>query len=197
MSKRPTGVSADRSAVQNRLSRGSTGTVSWKPAEFRTSSRAEENRALDRDVPEARPGADPADTDSPEFSRGQQLDDPQPSARERPEVGREEPDRAARPPVLARPMRERAHVEALLEGVPLPAAKKDLVRWAKRNGEPQVARRLRSLPSRRFDYIDEVGEALEPVQPRWPRPKRVPQAETDLPPGGPAYGTRPNGPAAA
>jgi hypothetical protein len=35
-----------------------------------------------------------------------------------------------------------------------------------------------------------VGEALAPVQPDWPRERRVPKAESDLPPGGPAYGVQ-------
>ncbi|HWD65002.1 MAG TPA: hypothetical protein VG405_07485 [Solirubrobacteraceae bacterium] len=45
---------------------------------------------MERDVPEQREGAEPADADSPEFSRGQPLDDPQPSARRREELEDEE-----------------------------------------------------------------------------------------------------------
>lgn len=87
---------------------------------------------------------------------------------------------------------ERAYIESLLEGVPLPATPEDLAQWTRRNGEPRVARRLKSLPSRRFDSIDEVGEALEPVQPGRLAQKHVPRVESGLPPGGPAYGLAPN-----
>jgi hypothetical protein len=87
-------------------------------------------------------------------------------------------------------MRERAYIESLLEGVPLPATPKDLAKWAKHNGDGHVAHRLKSLPSDRYDFIDEVGEALHPVQPAWPRQRRVPKAESGLPPGGPAYGAK-------
>jgi hypothetical protein len=41
-------------------------------------------------VPEDREGALPADADSPEFSHGEPLDDPQPSARRRAELDTEE-----------------------------------------------------------------------------------------------------------
>jgi hypothetical protein len=94
-------------------------------------------------------------------------------------------------------MRNRAYIESLLEGVPLPATRSDLIRWAKQNDGDQAARRLRDLPRRRFDTLDEVGEALEPVQPQWPRERRVPKPESDLPPGGPAYGIADRGTGAA
>jgi hypothetical protein len=86
----------------------------------------------------------------------------------------------------------RAHIESLLEGVPLPATGKVLVKYAKRNGDKQVTKALKALPSKtRYSMLDDVGEALEPVQPQWPRERRVPKAESDLPPGGRAYGKRP------
>lgn len=93
-------------------------------------------------------------------------------------------------------MSDRAYIESLLEGVPLPATRSDLVKQAKRQGDAGAARRLRSLPNQRFDILDDVGEALEPVQPKWPRERRVPKAESGLPPGGPAYGIDPGGTAA-
>lgn len=58
--------------------------------DFRKDPRDVREQALERDVPEEREGAGPADADSPEFSRGQPLDDPQPSAREREEPESEE-----------------------------------------------------------------------------------------------------------
>jgi hypothetical protein len=58
--------------------------------DFRRGPRDAREAAADRDVPESRSGAEPADDESPEFSRGQPLDDPQPSSRERPELETEE-----------------------------------------------------------------------------------------------------------
>jgi hypothetical protein len=92
--------------------------------------------------------------------------------------------------------RDRAYIESLLEGVPLPATKQDLVKHAKREAGRSASKLLKNLRSQRYATIDEVGEALEPVQPRWPRERRVPKAESDLPPGGPAYGYRDGGPSA-
>lgn len=83
---------------------------------------------------------------------------------------------------------DRAYLEALLEGVPLPATKGDLVTYAKRNGDRRAGQLLKSLPDGRYDWLDQVGEALAPVQPKWARERRVPKAESGLPPGGPAYG---------
>jgi hypothetical protein len=78
-----------------------------------------------------------------------------------------------------------------LEGVPLPATGKVLVKYAKRQGDKRATQALKSLPKqKRFSILDEVGEALAPVQPDWPRERRVPKAESDLPPGGPAYGVQ-------
>lgn len=153
-----------------------------KAGEFRARPRAVRKKAEDRNTPEPQTGAGPADQESPEFSRGQPLDDPQPSARPRPDAG---------DPADSRPTGvstgERAWIEALLEGVPLPATRADLITCVKRQGETQAVRRLKSLPDRRYSWIDEVGEALQPVQPQWPRERRVPKPESDLPPGGPAY----------
>jgi hypothetical protein len=55
-----------------------------------------------------------------------------------------------------------------LEGVPLPATRDDLVIYARRNGDWNAARILKSLLPGRYDWLDQVGEALEPVQPKWP-----------------------------
>lgn len=58
--------------------------------DFRREPREVRESAGERDVPEPREGAEPADADSPEFSRGQPLDDPQPSAPRRQELEDEE-----------------------------------------------------------------------------------------------------------
>lgn len=60
------------------------------PGDFRSDAREVREEAMERAVPEQREGAEPADADSPEFSRGQPLDDPQPSARRREDLEGEE-----------------------------------------------------------------------------------------------------------
>jgi len=58
-----------------------------------------------------------------------------------------------------------AEIQVLLEGVRLPATRDELIRYA----EPQdraAARELRAIPARRYASLDEVGEALAPVNPR-------------------------------
>jgi hypothetical protein len=59
-------------------------------ADFRIGARDVREAANERGVPETREGAGPADADSPEFSRGEPNDDPQPSARRRPELESQE-----------------------------------------------------------------------------------------------------------
>ena len=81
---------------------------------------------------------------------------------------------------------EAAELQALLEGVSLPASKRELVAYA-RAEDDEAARTLQSLPDREYRSLDEVGEALMPVQPSWPQPDVVPHEESDLPPGGDAY----------
>jgi Protein of unknown function (DUF2795) len=79
-------------------------------------------------------------------------------------------------------------LQVLLEGVDLPAAKSDLVRYA-REQERDVAavRLLERLPERQYASLDEVGEALAPVQPASSRDGRLPRDESGLPPGGDNY----------
>jgi hypothetical protein len=84
----------------------------------------------------------------------------------------------------------RAHLEALLEGVPLPATRDDLLRHAQREGGRDAVVALAHLPRRRYSTLDEVGEAIAPVQPSRDRPRRVPRVESDLPPGGDRYAER-------
>jgi uncharacterized protein DUF2795 len=64
-----------------------------------------------------------------------------------------------------------AELEVVLEGVPLPAGRAELVRYALAQGAPaEAVEALGSLPDREFGSLDEVGEELEPVQPRRERP---------------------------
>jgi hypothetical protein len=86
------------------------------------------------------------------------------------------------------PRVNRAYVEAVLVGVPLPATKRQLVAYARAqpNGEA-VAERLASIPDREYVALQDVGEELEPRQPERREARAVPKVESGAPPGGPAY----------
>jgi hypothetical protein len=85
------------------------------------------------------------------------------------------------------------YVETLLEGVPLPASRAELVAYARTQpGGERVAELVAGLPEREYRSVNEVGEALAPVQPeRGGEVPHVPRAESGAPPGGDAY-TRPS-----
>ena len=82
-----------------------------------------------------------------------------------------------------------AQLQVLLEGVPLPAAKQELIQHARRErAGPAELALLEALPDGGYESIDEVGETLQPfqpaslaVQPGQSRPER------SAPPGGDAY----------
>jgi Protein of unknown function (DUF2795) len=76
-----------------------------------------------------------------------------------------------------------AEVQVLLEGVPLPAHKRELLDYA-RSQDERKAEYLESLPDREYRSLDDVGEALAPVQPSRQPDATVP---SDKPPGGDAY----------
>ena len=82
-----------------------------------------------------------------------------------------------------------AELQVLLEGVPLPADKQTLIRYAReQQASPDELAALEKLPEREYDSLDDVGEALQPVQPVVvPQDAEQPRAESDLPPGGDAY----------
>jgi len=80
-----------------------------------------------------------------------------------------------------------AVVQVVLEGVALPATKAELLDYA-RTHDGDAARTLESLPDREYRSLDEVGEALAPVQPPRDTPRaELPREESDAPPGGDAY----------
>ena len=80
-----------------------------------------------------------------------------------------------------------AEIQVALEGVRLPASRDDLIRYAEAQ-DPTLAAELRSLlPQRTYVALDEVGEALVPVQPRPLERAPQPRPESDLPPGGNDY----------
>ena len=82
-----------------------------------------------------------------------------------------------------------AQIQVLLEGVPLPASKQELLQHARgeRAGAAELAL-LEALPDKEYGSLDEVGESLYPVQPATPsqQPER-PKPESGRPPGGEAY----------
>lgn len=84
-----------------------------------------------------------------------------------------------------------AEIQGLLEGIGLPASKDELVSYA-RQQDAAAAGELSELPDREYRSIDEVGEALAPVQPsKAESGPPVPHEESGLPPGGESY-TDPN-----
>jgi hypothetical protein len=98
----------------------------------------------------------------------------------------------------------RAQLEALLEGVRLPAQKHELLEYARKQ-DPELARPLEDLPEREYRALDEIGEALAPAQPPpVPSHAELPREESGLPPGGDDYlnpapesgAVRPDGPQA-
>lgn len=95
-----------------------------------------------------------------------------------------------------------AELQSVLEGVPLPAQKADLLAYAG-DQDASAAADLQGLPDREYSSLDEVGEALAPVQPEWAGPAvHEPRDESGQPPGGDAYvdphpepgAVRPSGP---
>lgn len=84
-----------------------------------------------------------------------------------------------------------AELQVVLEGVDLPAKKRELIEYARAQDESAAAE-LQRLPDREYSSLDEVGEALAPVQPQWTQPEvHKPRDESGRPPGGDSY-TDPN-----
>ena len=81
-----------------------------------------------------------------------------------------------------------AELQTLLEGVPLPAGKRELLDYARSQADGDVFLGLLSgIPDREYRSLDDVGEALAPVQPDWKSEPPLPRAESDEPPGGGDY----------
>lgn len=79
-----------------------------------------------------------------------------------------------------------SEIQAVLEGVPLPADRSRLVEYA-RAQDPSIAADLEGLPDVEFDRLDAVGELLT-MRPSAPKPEqRLPRPESGKPPGGPDY----------
>jgi hypothetical protein len=75
-----------------------------------------------------------------------------------------------------------AVVQVVLEGVPLPAERSELLTYARRQGAPaEVAIALWSLERRQYGSLDEVGEAIVARQPSCaPEPSRMRDRPTSL-----------------
>lgn len=82
-----------------------------------------------------------------------------------------------------------AELQVLLEGVPLPAEKQELLEYAERQGaSANQVWMLKRLPDEEFATIDEVAETLAPVQPQEEdEVPHEPREESGAPPGGDAY----------
>jgi hypothetical protein len=79
-----------------------------------------------------------------------------------------------------------AEIQTLLEGIPLPAEKSELISYMREQDESFVGD-LEGLPSEQFRTLDEVGRLLTLV-PTAPQPGgRLPRAESGKPPGGEDY----------
>jgi hypothetical protein len=80
-----------------------------------------------------------------------------------------------------------AEIQVLLEGIALPAHKRDLIAYARKQDD-SLAGDLEALPDGEYRSLDEVGEALVGVQPPpMPDEGKTPHEESDLPPGGDDY----------
>jgi len=82
-----------------------------------------------------------------------------------------------------------ALTETVLEGVPLPADKKDLLAYAEQQDPPaEVREALARIPEQEYRALDDVAEAIARVQPSFDPPcPGTPEPESDEPPGGEAY----------
>ena len=81
-----------------------------------------------------------------------------------------------------------ALVQAVLEGIPLPATKSDLLAYA-RLQEPDVSPDLDGLPDEEFSRLDDVGALLTLVPTAAHEESPLPAPESDEPPGGDDYTT--------
>jgi hypothetical protein len=78
-------------------------------------------------------------------------------------------------------------IQTVLEGVTLPATRKDLLAYAREN-DAGIIRDLEQLPDGEYDRLDAVGELLT-MQPSAPKPPEhgLPRPESGKPPGGDDY----------
>jgi hypothetical protein len=82
-----------------------------------------------------------------------------------------------------------AGLQVVLEGVPLPAERNQLLEYARsQDVEPRLLAALRAIPDKEYGYLDQVGEEVARVQPSWEKPPpQTPSESSDAAPGGPDY----------
>ena len=78
-------------------------------------------------------------------------------------------------------------IQALLEGVPLPASRSMLVQYAAAEDREAAQLLQQRLPDEEFDRIDKVGELLLGAVSPPHRPTPLPIPESGEPPGGDDY----------
>jgi hypothetical protein len=78
-------------------------------------------------------------------------------------------------------------IQALLEGVPLPATRLMLVEYAAAEDADAAQLLAQRLPEQEFDRIDLVGELLLGAVTAPPSPTPLPVPESGTPPGGDDY----------
>ncbi len=69
----------------------------------------------------------------------------------------------------------------MLEGVRLPAARRDLVAYASAQ-DREAGSQLMQIADREYGYLDEVGEQLARTQPAPPAQQPLPRPESGQPP---------------
>lgn len=86
-------------------------------------------------------------------------------------------------------MQTAAKAQVVLEGIPLPVRKEIVVEYAERQDAPEdVLEALRAIPNIQYMRIDDIGEAIQAVQPAFAPPDvHTPQVESGDVPGGSAY----------
>jgi hypothetical protein len=81
-----------------------------------------------------------------------------------------------------------AELQVVLEGVPLPARREELVAYAHAQGADQrLLQALRSVPDKAYRSLDDVGEQVASVQPQPSAERAKPREESGAPPGGDDY----------
>jgi hypothetical protein len=83
-----------------------------------------------------------------------------------------------------------SEIQAVLEGVPLPANRSRLLEYARAH-DPSIVPELEALPDEDFDRLDDVASllTLPPSAPASPE-HDLPRPESGKPPGGRDYVTR-------
>jgi hypothetical protein len=79
-----------------------------------------------------------------------------------------------------------AEIQALLEGIPLPASRDRLIAYASLQ-DAEAAVELREIAEREYHSLDEVGEQLVRTQPAPPAAMPLPKPESGDVPGGEEY----------